>query len=104
MHYWEYEFVAALGSDPQQVAAQWIPVITSADSSAWAGGAPENWARQSFELARDHAYGKLPPPGPKGVYMLDAAYVADATDVVSMQLHKAGVRLARVLNRALAQH
>jgi hypothetical protein len=34
--------------------------------------------------------------------MLSAAYVAGATKIVAEQLSKAGVRLAVVLNRALA--
>ena len=104
MQYWEVEFVRRNGTDAQQVAGTWIPAISSQQASSWAGGAPENWSRQSYELARDHAYGKLPPPNAKGLYLLDAAYVADATDVVADQLRKAGLRLARILNRALAAH
>jgi len=103
MHYWEYEFVIHGGTDAHVVAAQWIPVITDADSRAWQAGTPENWAQQGYELARDHAYGKLPKPDAKGVYHLDAVYVDDGNAVVALQLHKAGLRLAKILNKALAK-
>jgi hypothetical protein len=102
-HYWEYEFVVRNGTDAHAVADQWIPVITDADSRAWQQGAVENWSQQGYELARDHAYKKLPPPGAKGVYYLDAAYVDDASGIVALQLHKAGLRLAKILNKALAK-
>jgi hypothetical protein len=103
MHYWEYEFVIHNGTDAHAVADQWIPAITDANSHAWQAGAPENWAQQGYELARDHAYGKLPKPDTKGVYHLDAVYVDDGNAVVALQLHKAGLRLAKVLNNALAK-
>lgn len=103
MHYWEYEFVARNGADAHAVADQWIPVITDADSRAWQQGAPENWSQQGYELARDHVYGKLPAPDAKSVYHLDAAYVDDGSAIVALQLHKAGLRLAKILNKALAK-
>jgi S1/P1 Nuclease len=102
MHYWEYEFVARNGTDPHAVTDEWIATITAGEAKVWQTGAPENWSQQAYELARDHVYGKLPPPDPKGVYHLDSVYVDDATGVVALQLHKAGLRLAGILNKALA--
>jgi|GEM_PF-1813005 hypothetical protein len=101
--YWQYEFVARNGTDAHAVAEQWIAAITDTESRAWQAGAPENWAQQGYELARDQVYGKLPPPDAKGVYHLDAAYVDNGTSVVALQLHKAGLRLAKILNKALAK-
>ena len=43
----------------------------------------------------------LPAQTRCGTYRLDAGYVTMATRDVSMQLSRAGVRLAVVLNRAL---
>ena len=103
LHYWEYEFVARNGTDAHAVSDPWIAVITDADARAWQAGTPENWSQQGFELARDHVYGKLPKPDGKGVYHLDAAYVEDANGIVALQLHKAGLRLAKILNKALAK-
>lgn len=102
-HFWEYDLVARSGTDAHAVAAQWIPTITDAESRGWQAGTPENWAQQSYELARDHTYAKLPAPDAKGVYHLDAVYVDDASSVVILQLHKAGLRLAKILNKALAK-
>lgn len=102
MHYWESDFVARNGTDAHAVAGQWIPIITDTDSRTWQAGLPENWSQQGYELARDHVY-KLPAPDAKGVYHLDAVYVDDANGVVALQLHKAGLRLAKILNRALAK-
>ncbi len=101
--YWEYDFVARNGTDAHAVASQWTATITDAESHAWQAGAPENWAQQGFEIARDNIYGKLPPPDAKGVYHLDATYVDDASGIVTLQLHKAGLRLAKILNKALAK-
>jgi hypothetical protein len=103
MHYWESEFVTRNGAEAHAVADRWIAVITDADSRAWQAGTPENWSQQGYELARDHVYGKLSKPDAKGVYRLDAAYVDDAGGVVALQLHKAGLRLAKILNKALAK-
>ena len=44
-------------------------------------------------MAKAHAYGKLPAPGPAGTYRLSSAYVTDATATVSSQLSKVGVSL-----------
>jgi len=102
MRYWEDDFVGLLGKDAGQVADGLIAKITTADVAAYNKGAPENWSRQSFEIARDQVYGKLPPPNPKGVYDLDAVYVQAGVDTTRAQLVKAGIRLATVLNKALA--
>ena len=42
-------------------------------------------------------------PDAKSVYHLDAAYVDDGSAIVALQLHKAGLRLAKILNKALAK-
>lgn len=102
MRYWEEDFVRLLGTNAQQVADGLIAKITTDDVAAYNKGAPENWSRQSFELARDQVYGKLPPPGPKNVYALDPVYVQAGADITKAQLVKAGIRLSVVLNKSLA--
>jgi hypothetical protein len=101
-HFWDTEFVRQIGSDPQQVADGLIAKIGVADAKSWAKGSPTDWAQEAFGLAKDHAYGKLPEPNARDSYRLDAGYVSDATGVVASQLSKAGVRLASLLNKALA--
>jgi hypothetical protein len=101
-HFWDTEFVERLGSDPKDVAAALIARITPAQQRDWSKGTPADWAEESFALARDHVYGKLSGPGDRDSYRLSPGYIEDATSVVQLQLSRAGVRLAAVLNRALA--
>jgi hypothetical protein len=57
---------------------------------------------EAFAIARSDAYGLLPPPGDEGAYALPPAYAEQAGRDVALQLSRAGVRLAMVLNHALA--
>jgi hypothetical protein len=100
-HYWDVEFVRQLGEQPQMVSQQLLARISAADMKDWQRGSTADWARESFALAKAVAYGALPAPGERGRYRLSAAYVRDAVDAVQLQLSRAGVRLAAVLNRAL---
>ena len=56
---------------------------------------------EAFDLARRDAYGLLPRPGDQGTYALPPAYTKQAVRDVVLQLSRAGVRLAFVLNQAL---
>lgn len=100
-HFWDTEFVQRLGSDPRAVARALVKRISPSQRTQWSAGTPANWGRESFGVAKAHTYGKLPPPGADGSRVLTAAYVTDATSTVSLQLRKAGVRLAMLLNSAL---
>ncbi len=99
--FWDTEFVRRLGPKPPVVANLLIAKITAKDRAMWVDGSPEDWARDTFGVALRTTYGKLPAPLADGGYALDAAYVAAATRATSLQLSKAGVRLAQVLNTAL---
>jgi nuclease S1 len=100
-HYWDTEFVEQLGPDPKQIAAGLIARISTGDARAWSRGGPSEWAMESFQMAKDDVYGRLPTPNARGDYRLPPAYVTMATRDAAMQLSKAGVRLAAVLNKAL---
>ena len=67
----------------------------------WQAGSPSDWAKESFKIAKDDAYGQLPEPSARGSYRLTDEYVTTATADVATQLTKAGVRLAFLLNKAL---
>ena len=60
-----------------------------------------DWAQEAFALAKSDAYGQLPPPGSDGRYNLTTAYETMASTDAALQLSRAGVRLATVLNQAL---
>ena len=101
--FWDTQFVQKLpgGTDPNAVATQLIAQITVAQQQQWISGTPSDWAEEAFQLAHDHSYALLPAPDTTGLYTLSDSYVQDATQVVSTQLQRAGVRLASVLNAAL---
>jgi hypothetical protein len=98
--YWDGVFVSRLGENSETVAQRLAAEITAAQRHDWARGTPAAWALQSFALGQTVAYGDLPRPDAAGVYELPAAYVDAATDAVRLQLERAGVRLAAVLNEA----
>ncbi|MGC2202459.1 MAG: S1/P1 nuclease [Stellaceae bacterium] len=116
--YWEDTLVAeAEGRDPVKAAAQIVADTTPAKVREWSGGTPEDWARQSYELAKAVVYDfprdtgseyAFPPPkaeqdacGPVTVHRLDTGYRDRALAAVKEQLAKAGARLAFVLRENL---
>jgi hypothetical protein len=100
-HYWDVEFVKALGTDPRQVSGSLIERISEPQRQEWSSVTPADWAMEAFALARRDAYGLLPRPGDHGAYSLPSAYTEQAVRDVALQLSRAGVRLAFVLNQAL---
>jgi hypothetical protein len=100
-HYWDVEFFERLGTDPRQVAGSLIGQISEEQRLGWSSGTPADWAVEAFAIARRDPYGLLPPPGDHGTYSLAPAYVEQAVRDSALQLSRAGVRLAFVLNQAL---
>jgi hypothetical protein len=100
--YWDTVFVERLGMNSAAVAALLLDDISPAKRREWASGTPAEWAMQSFALAKSVAYGKL-PPAQDGRHVLGTDYADDATAAVRLQLERAGVRLAAVLNEALGK-
>ena len=99
---WDTPMVTKLGIDDASIANALIAQITPALLAQWRAGTSADWAQEAFQLAKTETYGKLPALGPNGAYALDATYLANGQQVVREQLSRAGVRLAMVLNRALA--
>jgi S1/P1 Nuclease len=97
--YWDVQFVDALARPPAALAKQLIALITPAQEAEWKQGTPDDWAFEAFHVAFSDAYGD--PPLSKGsLQHLDAAYAKQAERDVALQLSRAGVRLAAVLNKA----
>jgi hypothetical protein len=117
--YWEDTLVAETeGKDPVTAAGQTAAGLTAAEIQKWSSGTPEEWAQESYKLAKAVVYnfptdaggskfsfpaqkGEKDPCGPVPVYRLDAAYHDRATAAVKEQLAKAGVRLAFLLRENL---
>jgi hypothetical protein len=104
-YYWDTVFVKRLGTHADEVARKLVAGISANQRRSWSSGSPTDWARQSFDIAKSHAYGKLPRADagayPHGELPLDPGYEADAEMIVTTQLQRAGLRLARLLNEAL---
>jgi hypothetical protein len=101
--YWDNYLVQRLGSQSRTVGSSLDRQITAAQATAWAKGAPIDWAKESFHQAKTVAYdftGQQKLTGQNGV-RLNSTYERRAVPVVREQLSKAGVRLATVLNAAL---
>jgi hypothetical protein len=97
----DLELVEHLATDPLDVAAYLISQISDEQRREWSRGTAADWAMESFAVARDHVYGRLPAPSADGSYVLTRTYTDTETRDVAAQLSKAGVRLALVLNTAL---
>ena len=99
--FWDTTVVRRLGARPERVARELGRGIGLAQRRDGSRGTPTDWAHESFLVARARTYARLPAPDGDGRHTLTPAYVADATQAARQQLHKAGVRLAWVLNTAL---
>jgi hypothetical protein len=100
--FWDTQFVDALGMPPAALAKKQIAQITPEQEAEWKQGAPDAWAMEAFDISFDDVYGQ-PPLSKDMPQHLDAAYVARAERDVALQLSRAGVRLAAILNKALGR-
>jgi hypothetical protein len=89
---WDDTVVAALGRNPAQVADTIWRSLSPQEKQAWSRGTVLDWTRESLSAARTIYAGldgnRLAPD-----------YAARQRPVIRMQLAKAGLRLAAVLNR-----
>jgi hypothetical protein len=99
-HYWDTPFVDAIGSPPTTLATKLLMHIAPAQAESWSAGTPDDWAMEAFAIARQDAYGN-PPLSKTKPQHLRTAYVTKAEKDIALQLSKAGVRLASILNKAL---
>ena len=97
---WDTQFVDAIARPPAALAQFLRMQITPDHAANWATGTPEDWAWEAFAMAQEGAFGDPPLSGTQHV---DAPYVERAKIDVALQLSRAGVRLAHVLNDALRQ-
>ena len=102
-HYWDTEVVEKMGKDPDTVASDLYFAISPAQLKAWRKGDIESWAMESHQVAKAVVYTLGSQPGcSSGLrYDLSDAYDAAALKAAKIQLQRAGVRLAVLLNAAL---
>ncbi len=102
--YWDTVVVQGFGDNPQTVADTLGRRITPENKAFWEQGDAQSWALESFDIAKTAVYtlGSKPGCAPdQSPISLPPGYDETARQVAAVQLEKAGVRLAAVLNRAL---
>jgi hypothetical protein len=93
--WWDTDVVKMLGKREQEIADKVDPLI----DRRWAGGTPADWANESWVVARNVVYAHLPGPPGHGVRLeLTQQYEAEGQKVAAVQLAKAGIRLAAIMN------
>jgi hypothetical protein len=97
---WDTEEVRALGPDAATVAIRLNSQITPAEAAAWSNGTVGDWASQSFAIARDRIYARLPAEVDGSVKM-SGRNIRQNAEIAALQLKRAGIRLAAILNRTI---
>lgn len=70
------------------------------DASLASDSKVDDWAAESFDLAKTSVY--VPPVGPAlGPYTMDATYTANSVEIAKQRIALAGARLASLLKTAL---
>jgi hypothetical protein len=95
---WDTGLIDHINRNPEALAAELESKITPQDRAAWEKGTIEDWALEGHRLAQTVAYGDLGTENPAPI---TPAYEQQADPVIELQLEKAGVRLAFLLNGAL---
>lgn len=95
---WDTGLLQHAGLNAQELAKGLEKIITARDLAAWDRGTVEGWANEGHLLATGVAYAGLKSEIPAPI---TTPYEERAQIVVGIQLQKAGVRLAWVLNEAL---
>jgi hypothetical protein len=102
--YWDTVVVGEIAPDAETLATKLRTRIGPAQLVAWGSGTPRDWARESFAVVKTAVYTVGSPPGcdrDAAPIPLPAGYDARAREIAAVQIEKAGVRLARLLNDAL---
>jgi hypothetical protein len=94
-------------TDEHAMAKALMASISPAEADKWAGATPEQMAWESYRIAvgrvyravRYHDFCSAPEPAPAAP--LSLSYEEQGTNVVQIQVMKAGVRLAAILESAL---
>lgn len=102
--YWDTVVVGELGPDARSTLIKLQADITPELAAAWSAGDFSAWAHEANAVAVKTAYSfRTPPRCENNTAPLDlpAGYDAAAQSAAALQLERAGVRLALVLERAL---
>ena len=96
---WDSALLGRLGNEDQLFPA--FSQEAASHRKKWAKGTVEDWAEQAHKAAQKVVYGKLPKAAGDTPITLGADYERLADPLVKLQIERAGVRLAAVLNGVL---
>ncbi len=96
---WDAGLLQHMTRDPAALAALLKARITARDQQAWEKGSIEDWVMEGHQLAQAVAYGDLPTN--ENPASITAQYERQADAVIKLQLERAGVRLAYLLDANL---
>ncbi len=103
---WDVHMVRRLIAEKGREDAIVSSPIGDAEKAAWERGSVSDWVEESNDIAMTLVYRALPAEFScfrrthRDALAIDQAYYSQAAPVIEVQLRKAGVRLARVLNEA----
>jgi len=95
---WDGEVVEALGRDTSGIAGRIDQSLSPQERKSWSQGTPAQWANEAHAIARDRIY---PPLQGRYELRLPRDYALRQAEITRMQLAKAGLRLAFLLNTSL---
>jgi len=95
---WDTGLLEHINRNPEALAAELESHITPQEHEEWTQGTIEDWVLEGHRLAEAVAYGDLGSENPAPI---TPAYERQADPVIELQLEKAGVRLADLLNEDL---
>ena len=104
---WDTELAERTLSEPPGDPAGLLSQITPELAAEWRQGGVSDWHRDGWEVSGRLAYGKLAGVNiceakPTQRVMVDETYIAAVREAVRDQAKRGGVRLAKMLNEALA--
>ena len=92
---WDQNVVVVMGNDSTRIAADIDGKLMPAQKAQLRAGTPADWANESFGVAAREIYAHLPE---HGTVRLPENYARMESTVVRLQLARAGLRLAAMLN------
>jgi hypothetical protein len=97
---WDTDMIEADDPEARALALRLDATISAADIREWESSRPADWANESHALAVT-AYALLGAPSAGTEITVPDTYVLAERPVIELQLKRAGIRLANLLNRAL---
>lgn len=105
--WWDNELVEELGSDPAELAKMLAAEITADQQKSWIGGASDDWANESHNMAREfvsrHNMISVVRGGEnfeQTPIVLPTSVIDETKRIIGHRLKMSGVRLAWLLNQA----